>query len=195
VVAPNRRGLPGFGQAWNEQISGDWGGQAMKDILWVTDSVKRLPFVDAGRMAAVGASFGGYTVYWLAGNHEGRFKSFIAHCGVYNLESMFGQTEEIFFSQWDMKGQPWDRPKPTSYNWFSPHRYVHQWNAPILIIHNEKDYRVPLAQGLEAYTAAQLRGIKTRMLYFPDENHWVIKPQNSVLWQKVFWGWLDETLR
>jgi len=195
VVAPNRRGLPGFGQARNEQISGDWGGQAMKDMLWVTDSVKKLPFVDAVRMAAVGASFGGYTVYWLAGNHDGRFKSFIAHCGVYNLESMFGQTEEIFFSQWDMKGRPWDRPKPNSYNWYSPHRYVHQWNAPILIIHNEKDYRVPLAQGLEAYTAAQLRGIKTRMLYFPDENHWVIKPQNSVLWQKVFFGWLDETLR
>jgi dipeptidyl aminopeptidase/acylaminoacyl peptidase len=195
VVAPNRRGLPGFGQAWNEQISGDWGGQAMKDMLWVTDSVKGLPFVDAERMAAVGASFGGYTVYWLAGNHDGRFKSFIAHCGVYNLESMFGQTEEIFFSQWDMKGRPWDRPRPNSYNWYSPHRYVHQWNAPILIIHNEKDYRVPLAQGLEAYTAAQLRGIKTRMLYFPDENHWVIKPQNSVLWQKVFFGWLDETLR
>jgi dipeptidyl aminopeptidase/acylaminoacyl peptidase len=195
VVAPNRRGLPGFGQQWNEQISGDWGGQAMKDMLWVTDSVKRLPFVDAGRMAAVGASFGGYTVYWLAGNHEGRFKSFIAHCGVFNLESMFGQTEEIFFSQWDMKGRPWDRPKPVSYTKFSPHRYVHLWNSPILIIHNEKDFRVPLAQGLEAYTSAQLRGIKTRMLYFPDENHWVIKPQNSVLWQKVFFEWLDETLR
>ncbi|MFM9061248.1 MAG: S9 family peptidase [Bacteroidota bacterium] len=195
VVAPNRRGLPGFGQAWNEQISGDWGGQAMNDLLWVTDSVRKLPFVDAQRVAAVGASFGGYSVYWLAGHHDGRFKSLIAHCGVYNLESMFGQTEEIFFSQWDMKGRPWDRPKPKSYTWFSPHRTVDQWTSPLLVIHNENDYRVPLAQGLEAYTAAQLRGIKTKMLYFPDENHWVIKPQNSVLWQKVFFGWLDETLR
>jgi dipeptidyl aminopeptidase/acylaminoacyl peptidase len=194
VVAPNRRGLPGFGQSWNEQISGDWGGQAMKDLLAVTDAARSLPFVDPTRVAAVGASFGGYSVYWLAGNHEGRFKTFIAHCGVYNLESMFGQTEELFFSNWDMKGKPWDQPKPISYNWFSPHRYVHKWNAPILVIHNEKDYRVPLAQGLEAYTAAQLRGLKTKMLYFPDENHWVLKPQNSVLWQKVFFDWLRETL-
>ncbi|NBW32780.1 MAG: S9 family peptidase [Cytophagia bacterium] len=195
VVAPNRRGLPGFGQAWNEQISGDWGGQAMNDLLWVTDSVRRLPFVDASNVAAVGASFGGYSVYWLAGHHNGRYKSLISHCGVYNLESMFGQTEEIFFSQWDMKGRPWDRPKPASYTWFSPHRTVDQWTAPILVIHNENDFRVPLAQGLEAYTAAQLRGLKTKLLYFPDENHWVIKPQNSVLWQKVFFDWLDETLR
>ena len=195
VVAPNRRGLPGFGQAWNEQISGDWGGQAMNDLLWVTDSVRRLPFVDAEKVAAVGASFGGYSVYWLAGHHNGRFKSLIAHCGVYNLESMFGQTEEIFFSQWDMKGRPWDRPKPASYTWFSPHRTVDQWTSPILVIHNENDFRVPLAQGLEAYTAAQLRGIKTKLLYFPDESHWVVKPQNSVLWQKVFFDWLNETLR
>lgn len=166
----------------------------MKDLLAVTDAARSLPFVDPTRVAAVGASFGGYSVYWLAGNHEGRFKTFIAHCGVYNLESMFGQTEELFFSNWDMKGKPWDQPKPTSYNWFSPHRYVHKWNAPILVIHNEKDYRVPLAQGLEAYTAAQLRGLKTKMLYFPDENHWVLKPQNSVLWQKVFFDWLRETL-
>jgi dipeptidyl aminopeptidase/acylaminoacyl peptidase len=126
-----------------------------------------LPFVDAEKVAAVGASFGGYSVYWLAGHHNGRFKSMIAHCGVYNLESMFGQTEEIFFSQWDMKGRPWDRPKPASYTWFSPHKTVDQWTSPI----------------------------QTKLLYFPDENHWVVKPQNSVLWQKVFFDWLDETLR
>lgn len=195
VVAPNRRGLPGFGQEWNEAISGDWGGQAMRDYLSAIDSMSQEKYVDNNRLGAVGASFGGYSVYWLAGNHNKRFKAFIAHCGVYNLEAMFGQTEEIFFTDFDMKGRPWDVPTPRSYTDFSPHRFVGRWDAPILIIHNEKDFRVPLAQGMEAFTAAQLRGVKSQFLYFPDENHWVIKPQNSVLWQKVFFNFLSEQLK
>jgi dipeptidyl aminopeptidase/acylaminoacyl peptidase len=195
VVAPNRRGLPGFGQEWNEAISGDWGGQAMRDYLSAIDSMSQEKYVDTDRLGAVGASFGGYSVYWLAGNHNKRFKAFIAHCGVYNLEAMFGQTEEIFFTDFDMKGRPWDVPTPRSYTDFSPHRFVGRWDAPILIIHNEKDFRVPLAQGMEAFTAAQLRGVKSQFLYFPDENHWVIKPQNSVLWQKVFFNFLGEQLK
>jgi YD repeat-containing protein len=194
VVAPNRRGLPGFGQEWNEAISGDWGGQAMQDYLSAIDHMGKQPFVDANRLGAVGASFGGYSVYWLAGNHNNRFKAFIAHCGIYNLEAMFGQTEEIFFTDFDMKGRPWDKPTPRSYRDFSPHRFVGNWNTPILVIHNEKDFRVPLAQGMEAFTAAQLRGVKSQFLYFPDENHWVIKPQNSVLWQKIFFNFLEENL-
>jgi dipeptidyl aminopeptidase/acylaminoacyl peptidase len=194
VVAPNRRGLPGFGQEWNEAISGDWGGQAMQDYLAAIDTMSREKYVDKNRLGAVGASFGGYSVYWLAGNHNNRFKAFIAHCGVYNLEAMFGQTEEIFFTDFDMKGRPWDKPTPRSYTDFSPHRFVGNWNTPILVIHNEKDFRVPLAQGMEAFTAAQLRGVKSQFLYFPDENHWVIKPQNSVLWQKVFFEFLEENL-
>lgn len=194
VVAPNRRGLPGFGQAWNEQISGDWGGQAMQDYFAAIDSMAKEPFVDADRLGAVGASFGGYSVYWLAGNHEKRFKTFISHCGVFNLEAMYGQTEEIFFTDFEMKGKPWDLPRPKSYDDFSPHKFVKKWDTPILVIHNEKDFRVPLAQGMEAFTAAQLNQVPSKFLYFPDENHWVLKPQNSVLWQKIFFEWLSTYL-
>lgn len=195
VVAPNRRGLPGFGQEWNEQISGDWGGQAMQDYLSAIDAVSKERFVDTDRLGAVGASFGGYSVYWLAGNHNKRFKAFISHCGVYNLESMYGQTEEIFFTDFEMKGKPWEQPQPKSYELYSPHKYARKWDTPILVIHNEKDFRVPLAQGMEAFTAAQLQGVPSKFLYFPDENHWVVKPQNSVLWQKVFFEWLDTYLK
>lgn len=195
VVAPNRRGLPGFGQAWNEQISGDWGGQAMQDYLSAIDAMSKERFVDASRLGAVGASFGGYSVYWLAGNHNKRFKAFISHCGVYNLESMYGQTEEIFFTDFEMKGKPWEQPQPKSYELYSPHKYAKNWDTPILVIHNEKDFRVPLAQGMEAFTAAQLQNVPSKFLYFPDENHWVVKPQNSVLWQKVFFEWLDTYLK
>lgn len=194
VVAPNRRGLPGFGQAWNEQISGDWGGQAMQDYFAAIDSMSKEPFVDQDRLGAVGASFGGYSVYWLAGNHEKRFKAFISHCGVYNLEAMYGQTEEVFFTDFEMKGKPWDVPRPKSYDDFSPNKFIGKWDTPILVIHNEKDFRVPLAQGMEAFTAAQLQQIPSKFLYFPDENHWVLKPQNSVLWQKVFFEWLNTYL-
>ena len=195
VVAPNRRGLPSFGEEWNDQISGDWGGQAMKDYLSAIDEVAKEDYVDNDRLGAVGASFGGYSVFWLAGNHNKRFKAFIAHCGVFNLESMFGSTEEIFFVNHDLDGPYWKEPKPVSYEKFSPHDYVQNWDAPILIIHNEKDYRVPLTQGMEAFTAAQLRGVPSRFLYFPDEGHWVLKPQNSVLWQREFYGWLDKYLK
>lgn len=195
VVAPNRRGLPGFGQAWNEQISGDWGGQAMQDYLSAIDAFSKEKYVDANRLGAVGASFGGYSVYWLAGNHNKRFKAFISHCGVYNLEAMYGQTEEIFFTDFEMKGKPWEQPQPKSYELYSPHKFARNWDTPILVIHNEKDFRVPLAQGMEAFTAAQLQGVPSKFLYFPDENHWVVKPQNSVLWQKVFFEWLDTYLK
>jgi dipeptidyl aminopeptidase/acylaminoacyl peptidase len=195
MILPNRRGLPGFGQEWNEQISGDWGGQAMQDLLSVSDAMAKEPFVDASRMAAVGASFGGYSVYWLAGQHQKRFKAFIAHCGVFNLESMFGATEELWFSNWDMKGPYWQEPTPKSYTQFSPHLFVKNWDTPMLVIHNDKDFRVPLTEGLQAFTAAQLKQVPSRFLYFPDEGHWVLKPQNSVLWNRVFFDWLDRYLK
>ena len=194
IVAPNRRGLPSFGQEWNDQISGDWGGQAMRDYLAAIDEMSKEPFVDTARRGAVGASYGGYSVYYLAGHHNGRFKTFIAHCGVFNLESMYGATEEVFFSNFDMEGPYWKSPQPKSYEQFSPHKFVQNWNTPILVIHNEKDFRVPLGEGLQAFNAAQLKGIKSRFLYFADEGHWVSKPQNSLLWQREFFRWLKETL-
>lgn len=195
VVAPNRRGLPSFGEAWNDEITGDWGGQAMTDLLSAIDDVSKENYVDKDKLGAVGASYGGYSVYWLAGHHNKRFKAFIAHCGVFNLESEFGATEEMFFANHDMEGPYWQQPKPKSYDLFSPHKFVKNWDTPILIIHNEKDFRVPLNQGMEAFTAAQLQGIPSRFLYFPDEGHWVVKPQNSLLWQRVFFEWLDRYLK
>lgn len=195
IVAPNRRGLPSFGAKWNEQISGDWGGQAMQDLLSAIDDVKKESYVDAERLGAVGASFGGYSVYWLAGNHNKRFKAFISHCGVFNLESMYGTTEELFFVNHDLGGPYWQTPTPRSYVRDSPHRYVANWDTPILVIHNELDFRVPVSQGMEAFTAAQLREIPSRFLYFPDEGHWVNKPQNSVLWNRVFFDWLNTYLK
>lgn len=195
VIAPNRRGLPGFGQKWNDDIGEDWGGQAFRDYLSATDSISKLPFVDANRLGAVGASYGGYSVYWLAGNHEGRFKSFISHCGVFNLESMYGATEEIFFTKREMGGAYWDMPKPQSYDAFSPHKFVKKWDTPILVIHGDKDFRVPVNEGIQAFTAAQILQIPSRFLWFPDEGHWVMKPQNSVLWGRVFIDWLDKTLK
>ncbi|NNF02659.1 MAG: S9 family peptidase [Bacteroidia bacterium] len=195
VVAPNRRGLPSFGEEWNDQITGDWGGQAMKDYLSAIDAVAAEPYADNDKLGAVGASFGGYSVFYLAGNHDNRFKAFIAHCGVFNLESMYGSTEEIFFVDHDLGGPYWKSPKPVSYTKFSPHDYVQNWNTPILVIHNELDFRVPLAQGMEAFSAAQLRGVPSRFLYFPDEGHWVLKPQNSILWQREFYSWLDKYLK
>ena len=195
VVAPNRRGLPGFGQEWNRQISGDWGGQNMKDYLAAIDSLSKEPYVDKTKLGAVGASYGGYSVYWLAGNHQKRFKAFIAHCGVFDLKSMYGMTEEIWFPHFDLGGAPWDKPTPKSYTQFSPVDFVQNWDTPILVIHNEKDFRVPLAQGMEAFSAAQLKGVPSRFLYFPDEGHWVGKPQNAILWQRVFFEWLDKYLK
>jgi dipeptidyl aminopeptidase/acylaminoacyl peptidase len=192
VMAPNRRGLPGFGQAWNDQISGDWGGQAMQDILAATDAMMTRPYADTQRMAAVGASFGGYTVYWLMGQHQDRFRCMVSHCGVFNLESMYGSTEELFFPNWDLGGPYWSSADlQEQYDRFSPHRFVGNWRTPLLVIHGEKDFRVPITQGMEAFTAAQVHGIPSRFLYFPEEGHWVLGPQNGVLWHRIFFDWLD----
>lgn len=194
VVAPCRRGMPGSGQAWNDAITGKW-GDAMKDYLSATDAAAKEPFVDAGRMGAIGASFGGYAVYWLAGNHNKRFKAFISHCGLFNLESFYGTTEEVWFPNYDFEGAYWQRPVPKMYQNDSPHRYVQNWDTPILVIHNELDFRVPFGEGMQAFQAAQLRGVPSRFLSFPDEGHWMSKPQNSLLWQREFYSWLDKWLK
>jgi len=195
VVAPNRRGLPSFGTEWNRQISGDWGGQCMKDYLSAIDAVSTEPYVNKDNLGCVGASFGGYSVFWLAGHHQKRFKTFIAHCGVFNLKSMYGSTEELWFPDFDLGGPYWKNTSNISYQKFSPNDYINNWDTPILVIHNEKDFRVPLGQGLEAFTAARVQNIPARFLYFPDEGHWVTKPQNSILWQRVFFDWLDKYLK
>ena len=197
VVAPNRRGMPGHGVKWNEQISKDWGGQVMEDYLTAIDEMSKKPFVDKSRLGAVGASYGGYSVFYLAGIHQNRFKTFISHCGVFNLESMYGTTEEVFFTNWDIGGPYWDKDNEAAqkgFNKFNPKNYVQHWNTPILIIQGGKDYRVPIGQGQEAFQTAQLQGIKSRFVYFPDENHWVLQPQNALTWQREFFGWLKETL-
>ena len=195
VVAPNRRGLPSFGEEWNRQISGDWGGQAMQDLLSAIDDVKEEPFVDEDRLGSVGASFGGYSVFWLAGNHEGRFKTFISHAGVFHLEAMYGSTEEMFFVTFDLDGAYWDEPRPVSYDQHSPHLYVRNWDTPMLLIHGELDYRVPVTESMQAFTALQALGIESRLLLFPQENHWILSPQNSLLWHSEFYNWLDAYLK
>ena len=195
IVAPNRRGLPTFGQAWNDEISGDWGGQAIRDYLAAIDDVAKEPYVDNERLGAVGASYGGYSVYFLAGVHEGRFKTFISHCGVFNLESWYGSTEEMFFANWDIGGAYWLRPEPESYEKFSPHKFARNWDTPILVIHGQKDFRVPVTQGMEAFSAAQLQDIPSKFLYFPNEGHWVLSPQNGVLWHRVYFEWLGDYLK
>jgi dipeptidyl aminopeptidase/acylaminoacyl peptidase len=195
VVVPCRRGMPGSGEAWNKAISGDWGGQAMQDLLSASDAAAKKPYVDANKMGAVGASFGGYSVYWLAGNHNKRFKTFISHCGLFNLESFYGTTEEMFFAEYDLGKPYWETPQNETWLKDSPHKYVQNWDTPILVIHNELDYRVPFGEGMQAYQAAQLKGLKSKFLMFPDEGHHVTKPQNSMLWQRTFFGWLDETLK
>ncbi len=195
VVAPCRRGMPGFGTEWNRQISGDWGGQAMLDLLSAIDDVKKEPYVDAQRLGAVGASFGGYSVYWLAGNHDKRFKAFISHCGTFNTESWYSTTEELFFADFDLGGAPWDEPRHPSYTKFSPHLFVKNWDTPILVIHSEKDFRVPIGEGIQAFQAAQLNDVPSRFLYLPEEGHWVLAPQTSILWQRVFFEWLDRWLK
>ena len=194
VVAPNRRGLPSFGRRWNDQISGDWGGQAMKDYLSAIDELAKEEYVDESRLGAVGASFGGYSVYWLAGNHDKRFKAFISHCGLYNMESWYGTTEELFFANQDIGGPYWDVKPNATYKLHSPHLYAGNWDTPILVIHNEKDFRVPLGEGLQAFQAARLQDIPARFLYFPTEGHWVLGPQNGVLWHRVYFEWLGKWL-
>lgn len=199
VIAPNRHGLPGFGQEWKEQISGDWTGQCMQDYLAaIDDAAQNLPFVDKNRLAAVGASFGGFSVYYLAGIHEKRFKAFIAHDGAFNLDAMYTETEENWFSNWEYDEAYWHHPqmpnaKKTYEN--SPHKMVEKWDTPILCIHGEKDYRINATQGMSAFNAARMKGIPAELLIFPDENHWVLKPQNGVLWQRTFFDWLDRWLK
>jgi len=197
IVAPNRRGLPGFGQAWNEQISGDYGGQNMKDYLSAIDAMSKEPYVDKDKLGCVGASYGGFSVYWLAGNHNKRFKAFIAHDGMFNLESQYLETDEMWFVNWDLGGPFWDKENKIAQRSFatSPHRYVQNWDTPILVIHGELDYRIAATQGMQAFNAALLRGIPAEFLYFPDENHWVLKPQNGILWQRTFFNWLDRWLK
>ena len=197
LVAPNRRGMPGHGVAWNEAISGDWGGKAMQDYLDAIDELAKEPYVDNDRLGAVGASFGGYSVFYLAGNHNGRFKSFISHDGIFDTRSMYGTTEELFFVNYDMGGAYWEKNNEQAqkaYNEFNPIKYVNKWDTPILIVQGGKDYRVPIEQGLEAFQAAQLKGIKSKLVYLPEENHWVLEPQNALVWQRQFFDWLKETL-
>ena len=195
VLAPNRRGLPGFGRAWNDQISKDWGGQAMQDILAAHDAMCAEAYIDGARVGGVGASFGGYTAYWMMGNAPSRFACMIAHCGLFNLESMYGATEELFFVDWDVGGPYWRSDQlQGDYDRFSPHRYVQRWKTPLLVIHGEKDFRVPINQGIEAFQAAQIEGVPSRFLYFPESGHWVSKPQDGVLWQRVFFDWLERYL-
>ncbi len=196
VIAPNRRGLPGFGTEWNEQISGDYGGQNMKDYLSAVDFMKEKPYIDSRYIGATGASYGGFSVYWLAGNHDKRFACLIAHAGIFNTESQYLETEEMWFANWDLGGPFWDKSNPVAQRTFSqsPHKYVDKWDTPILITHGEYDFRILASQGMMAFNAAKLRGIPAEMLIFPDENHWILKPQNAVMWQRVFFRWLDRWL-
>jgi dipeptidyl aminopeptidase/acylaminoacyl peptidase len=198
VVAPNRRGLPGFGHEWNEQISGDYGGQNMKDYLTAIDTLAAEPYVDKNRLGAVGASYGGYSVYYLAGHHQKRFKTFIAHCGIFNMEALYSTTDEMWFTNWDNKGAYWDKKNKAAqktYQNFSPHLFVQNWDTPILVIHGEKDFRIPYTQGMGAFNTARLRDIPAEFLFFPDESHWVTQAQDGILWQRVFFQWLDKWLK
>lgn len=197
IVAPNRRGLPGFGMEWLEQISGDYGGQCMKDYLSAIDEMAKEPYVDANHLGCVGASFGGFSVYWLAGHHEKRFKAFIAHDGFFNMEQQYLETEEMWFANWDLGGAYWDKNNKVAQRSFanSPHKFVDKWDTPILCIHGEKDYRILASQGMSAFNAAVLRGIPAELLLYPDENHWVLKPQNGILWQRTYFNWLNKWLK
>ena len=197
IVAPNRRGLPSFGQEWNEQISGDYGGQNMKDYLSAIDELKKEPFIDEDKLGAIGASYGGFSVFWLAGNHDKRFKAFIAHDGMFNFESQYLETEEIWFVDWDLGGPFWDKTNKIAQKSYanSPHKFVQNWDTPIMVIHGQKDYRIAVTQGMSAFNAAILRDVPAKFLYFPEENHWVLSPQNGILWQREFKGWLDKYLK
>ncbi|MBS1729305.1 MAG: S9 family peptidase [Bacteroidetes bacterium] len=196
IVAPSRRGMPGFGTAWNEEISKDWGGQAMKDYLSAIDDVSKETYVDKNRLGCVGASYGGFSVFELAGMHNKRFKTFIAHDGVFDFRSMYGTTDEMWFENWEKGGAYWEKNNAVAQKSFSqsPSNFVDKWDTPIMIVQGGKDYRVPIEQGQQAFQAAQLRGIKSKFLFLPEENHWVLKPQNALVWQREFYSWLKETL-
>lgn len=197
VIAPNRHGVPSFGKAWNEQISGDYSGQNIQDYLTAVDELKKEPWVDSERLGCVGASYGGYSVFYLAGVHQKRFKAFIAHAGIFNLEMQYMTTEEMWFANWDMGGAPWEKDNAVAQRTFanSPHKLVGNWDTPILVIHGERDYRILAGQGMAAFNAAKLRGIPAELLIYPDENHWILRPQNALLWQRTFFGWLDKYLK
>lgn len=198
IIAPNRRGLPGFGTEWNRQISGDYGGQNMRDYFAAVDYMKaNAPYIDPARIGAIGASYGGFSVYWLAGHHENRFAAFVAHAGIFNMEAQYLETEEMWFANFDMGGAPWEKDNATAQATFatSPHKFVDKWNAPILVTVGELDYRILASQGMMAFNAAKLRGLEAEMLVFPDENHWILKPQNAVLWQRTFFQFLDRYLK
>ena len=197
IIAPNRRGLPGFGTEWNEQISGDYGGQNMKDYFAAVDYMKEKSYIDKDHIGATGASYGGFSVYWLAGHHEKRFAALLAHAGIFNTEAQYLETEEMWFANWDFGGAPWDKNNAIAQRTYanSPHKFVDKWTAPIMITVGEKDYRILASQGMMAFNAAQLRGIPSHMLVFPDENHWILKPQNALLWQREFFKWFDKWLK
>lgn len=197
VIAPNRRGLPGFGTEWNEQISGDYGGQNMKDYFAAVDYMVEKPYIDKERIGATGASYGGFSIYWLAGHHNNRFAALLAHAGIFNMDAQYLETEEMWFANWDFGGSYWDKENKIAQNTFknSPHRFVDKWTAPIMVTVGEKDYRILASQGMMAFNAAQLRGIPSKMLVYPDENHWILKPQNALLWQYEFFKWFDKWLK
>jgi dipeptidyl aminopeptidase/acylaminoacyl peptidase len=197
IVAPNRHGVPGFGQAWNEQISGDYGGQNMQDYLTAIDELAKEPFIDETRLGCTGASYGGFSVYWLAGNHNKRFKAFWSHSGFFNMEAQYLETEEMWFADWDLGGPFWDKSNKIAQNSYanSPHRFVEKWDTPIAISHGELDFRILASQGMMAFNAAQLQGIPSRMLIYPNENHWILQPQNGLLFQREFFRWFDQWLK
>lgn len=197
IVAPNRRGVPGFGQEWLEQISGDYSGQNIQDYFSAIDAVKKEPFVDEERLGCVGASYGGYSVFYLMGNHQKRFKAFIAHCGIFDFEMKYYTTEEMFFPNWDLGGAPWEKENKVAQRSFanSPNHFVGNWDSPILVIHGQKDFRIDASQGMAGFNAARMRGIPAQYLYFPEESHWVLGCQNGILWQRTFFSWLDRWLK
>ena len=197
IVAPNRRGCPSFGSEWREQISGDYAGQNIQDYLAAIDTVAKEPWCDTDHLGCVGASYGGYSVYYLAGNHDGRFKAFISHCGIFNFESMYGETEELFFINHDYGGNYWDKSNATAQRSYanSPHKFVQNWDSPILIITGERDYRIPYTQSLEAFTAARMKGLDARLVSFENEAHQVFQPQNSLVWNREFFSWLDKYVK
>ena len=196
IIAPNRRGLPGFGIEWNKEISTNYGGNCMSDLLTAIDDICKEEYVDTDRLGCVGASFGGYSAMWLAGNHEKRFKAFIAHDGFFNMEQQYYETEESWFPNWDLGGAPYEKTEEVKRSYAnSPHKFVEKWDTPILLIHGDLDYRILSSQSMAAFNAARLKGVPAQLLLFPDENHWVLKPQNGILWQRTFFGWLDKWLK
>lgn len=197
MVLPNRHGVPGFGKAWNEQISGDYGGQNMRDYLTAIDEIAKEPYVDETKLGATGASYGGFSVYWLAGHHEGRFKALMAHAGIFNLEAQYLETEEKWFANWDMGGAYWEKDNEIAQRTFanSPHRFVDKWTAPILITVGDYDFRIVSSQGMQAFDAAKMQGVPARLLYYPDESHWILKPQNGVLFYRTWFDWMDRYLK